>query len=254
MNTNAGNYEQQAVGEETSETALMTRDATAAQPPLSSSSSSSSISSADSVLAAFIALIQQFLEALHEVFPECPKVSQYAFGLTVRLNCCASDSARNAVGREAIEAYHQSMSPFYARCIEHDDTLLSEDIEAMSNIDMHLKWTDDLHAETKASIWEYITKLNEFANIFSMYKKIPTGMLSSIESIAHGIAGQIGDGTMNMSDLNLQTMAEQVMQALSSEDIMEFASQMQTGSNADLMENVTTMYSMMSSLMKSQQM
>jgi hypothetical protein len=35
---------------------------------------------------------------------------------------------------------------------------------------------------------------------------------------------------------------------------MEFASQMQTGSNADLMENVTTMYSMMSSLMKSQQM
>jgi hypothetical protein len=220
-----------------------------------SRAASSNLSSAESVLSAFLDLMQQFLAALKEVFPECPRVSQYAFALNLRLSCCATDTARQAIAREAIDAYHQSMSPFYARCIEHDDTLLGEDIEAMTNIDMHLKWTDDLHEDTKAAIWEYITKLSEFANIHSMYSKIPSTMLRSIENIAHGIAGQIGEGSMSLSDLNLQTMAEQVMQALSSDDLMEFATQMQaSGNGANMMDNVTTMYSMMSSLMKSQQM
>ena len=222
---------------------------TAASPP------SENLSSAESVLSAFLDLMQQFLAALKEVFPECPRVSQYAFALTLRLSCCSSNTARQAIAREAIDAYHQSMSPFYARCIEHDDTLLGEDIEAMTNIDMHLKWTDDLHVDTKAAIWEYITKLNEFANIHSMYSNIPSTMLRSIENIAHGIAGQIGEGTMSLSDLNLQAMAEQVMQALSADDLMQFATQMQaSGNGANMMDNVNTMYSMMSSLMKSQQM
>jgi hypothetical protein len=212
-------------------------------------------SSTAAVMTAFMDMLQQFLQALEDVFPECPKVRQYQIALKMRLFMCGENEASRAgVLKQAIESYHQSMQPFYARCIEHDATLLSENIDIMHNIDMALKWTDDLHEETKLAIWEYITKLNEFANIYAMYAKIPTGMLSSIETIAQTFATQIGNGTMGFGDLNLQTMTEQVMGALNTTDLQEFAHRMQSGDGESMMSNVTTMYSMMSSLMKNQPM
>lgn len=212
-------------------------------------------SSTAAVLNGFIDMLQQFLQALEDVFPECAKVRQYQLALKMRLLMCGENTAsRTGVLREAIESYHESMQPYYARCIEHDDSLLSENIDIMHNIDMALKWTDDLHSDTKLAIWEYITKLNEFANIYAMYAKIPVGMLNSIENIAQTFASQIGNGSMGFGDLNLQSMTEQVMGALNTGDLQEFAQRMQSGDGESMMSNVTTMYSMMSSLMKGQQM
>lgn len=212
-------------------------------------------SSTTAVLTGFMDMLQQFLQALEDVFPECEKVRQYQLALKMRLLMCGENTASRAgVLREAIESYHDSMQPYYARCIEHDDSLLSENIDIMHNIDMALKWTDDLHADTKLAIWEYITKLNEFANIYAMYAKIPVGMLNSIENIAQTFASQIGSGSMGFGDLNIQSMTEQVMGALNTGDLQEFAQRMQSGDGESMMSNVTTMYSMMSSLMKGQQM
>jgi hypothetical protein len=164
-----------------------------------------------------------------------------------------AEEKKNVI-REAIVSYHASMSPYYARCIEHDDTLLLEDIDLMRNIDMPQKWTPDLHSDTKNAMWEYITKLNEFSNIYNMYSKIPCNMLTSIENMAHSIVNQIESGNLSMSDLNMQTMSEQVMSSLNMSDLQEFASRMQSGDASNMIENMSTMYSMMGSLMKGQDM
>lgn len=212
-------------------------------------------SSDETVLFAFMDMMQQYLEALSDVFPECLKVQQYKFGLNVRLLAAGSNAEeKKNVIREAIVSYHASMSPYYARCIEHDDTLLLEDIDLMRNIDMPQKWTPDLHSDTKNAMWEYITKLNEFSNIYNMYSKIPCNMLTSIENMAHSIVNRIESGNLSMSDLNMQTMSEQVMSSLNMSDLQEFASRMQSGDAANMIENMSTMYSMMGSLMKGQDM
>lgn len=219
---------------------------------MATATTTTAAASGDTVVNAFIEMMQQFLEAMQEVFPECERVRGYKFGLDVSLR-----GSRDAVARQIIEAYHASMAPYYKRCMEHDETLLGEDIEIMTNIDLPRKWSPDLHADTRAAIWEYITKLNEFSNIYAMYAQIPRGMLSSIENIAHGIAAQISDGTMSMADLNLQTMSEQVMSALSAADLEEFATRMQDGGGGgagNIVENMTTMCSMMSSFMHAQNM
>ena len=214
-------------------------------------------SSTKAVAGAFAEMLLQFLDALSDVFPECRKVVQYKLAFNVRVLACGGnqESIEN-VYTQAITAYHNSMSPYYARCIEGDETLLAEDIDLMRNIDMEYKYTPDLHEDTKAAIWEYIIKLNEFASIHSMYTQIPTGMLSSIENIAHNIAGKIGSGEMNLTDLNLQNLSEQVMRSINVNDIQHFAQQLAgNGNNSNnILGNVSTMYNMVSSLMKSQQM
>lgn len=214
--------------------------------------------SADTVVTAFIEMMHQFLDAMQEVFPECERVRSYKFGLDVSLRggSGGGGGADGPVARQIIEGYHASMAPYYKRCMDHDETLLSENIDLMINIDLPQKWSPDLHPDTRAAIWEYITKLNEFSNIYAMYAQIPRGMLSSIESIAHGIAAQISDGTMSMGDLNLQTMSEQVMSSLSAADLEEFATRMQDGGGgaSNIVENMTTMCSMMSNFMHAQNM
>jgi hypothetical protein len=205
----------------------------------------------ESVVDAFLDMLEQYFEALEEVFPECLKVKQYKIGLSVRLARCEDSAEHRVVGREAIMSYHESMGPYYQRCLSKDESLLQEDIEIMNNLGMQEKWTGDLHPQTKDAIWEYITKLNEFSNIYSMYANVPCGMMNSIETMATSIAGRIGNGDMSLSDLNLQEMSAEVMHAIDPNELQEFA---QTLQNGNVMENVTSMYSMMSSMMQGAQM
>lgn len=204
------------------------------------------------VLDAFLDMMRQFLDALEETFPECFKVKTYKLGLTVRLAQCAdNEEATREVARQCITSYHDSMVAYYGRCSAQDETLVHENIDLMLNIDLHQKWTPELHGDTKAAIWEYINKLNEYANIYSMYAQVPRGMMGSIESIAHSLASRISSGQMALSDLNLQDMSEEVMRSIDPNDLQQFAATLQNG---DMMQSVTNMYSMMSSLMRSQNM
>jgi hypothetical protein len=205
----------------------------------------------NNLLDAFIDMMQQFLEAMEETFPECLRVKQYRIGLAVRLAQCEDDDAIRELTTDAITSYHESMVAYYSRCVERDESLIYEPIDLMLNIDLPSKWTPDLHPDTKNAIWEFITKLNEFSNLYNMYAKVPTGMMTSIESMAHSIAAQIGSGEMSLSDLNLQTMSEQVMRSINGDDLRQFADTLQSG---DVFENMTNMYAMVSSMMRSQSM
>lgn len=206
----------------------------------------------DSTMDAFLDLLQQFLEAMEEVFPECLKVKQYKLGLSMRvLQCGGREADLRVVSKEALEAFHESMMPYYARVMQKDETLLHEQIDLMSNIDLPGKWTPELDADTKEAIWEYIQKLCEQSNIYSMYVRVPSNMMTRIESMAHTLASQINQGDMSLSDLNIQQVSEQVLSSLSQDDLAAFAQNLQ-GSN--MMENVSNMYSMMSSMLRSQQM
>lgn len=206
----------------------------------------------DTTVDAFLDLLQQFLEAMEEVFPECLKVKQYKLGLSMRvLQCGGREEDLRAVGKEALEAFHDSMMPYYARVMQKDETLLYENIDLMLNIDLPGKWTPELDADTREAVWEYIQKLCEQSNIYSMYVRVPSNMMTRIEGMAHNLASQINQGSMSLSDLNIQQVSEQVLSSLSQDDLAAFAQNLQ---GSDMMENVSNMYSMMSSMLRSQQM
>lgn len=207
---------------------------------------------AQNVTDSFIDMMCQFLEALQEVFPECLRIRGYRVALQVEL----TRNANNPTGlaefkRRAISGYHDSMAPYYARCLERDESLIHEPIDLMVNIALPDKWTPDLHPDTKAAIWEYISKMNEFSTVFSMYSRVPAGMMSSIESVAHNIASQITAGETRLNDLDLYAVSQQVMSSIDGEELRQFAQTLQSG---NVIENVGSMYAMMSSLMRHQNM
>lgn len=209
------------------------------------------VSITEATVDAFLDLMEQFLGALEEVFPECLKVKQYKVALTARLALCLTVESRTSVGQEAISAFHENMQPFYSRVMEKDETLLYEDIDLMHSIDLPAKWTPELHGETKEAIWEFIQKLCEQSNIYSMYSRVPSGMMSSIESMAHNLASQINQGELSLGDLNIQEVSQQVLSSLSQQDLQAFAENLR---GSDMLENVSNMYSMMSSMLRSHQM
>lgn len=210
--------------------------------------SASSITEA--TVEAFLDLMEQFMEAMSEVFPECTKVASYKMALSARLALCLTADSRLSVGRDAITAFHDDIHPLYARVMEKDESLLGEDIELMKAIDLPSKWGPDLHAETKDAIWEYIQKLCEQSNIHSMYSKVPSGMMSSIEGMAHNIASRINQGEMSLADLNIQEVSQQVLSSLNAEDLQAFAENLR---GSDMLDNVSNMYSMMSSMLRNHQ-
>ena len=205
---------------------------------------------AHNVTESFVDMMTQFLDAMQEVFPECLRVRGYRVALQVELARNASDPAALAAFKQrAIGGYHDSMGPYYARCLERDESLIHEPIDLMVNIALPAKWTADLHPDTKAAIWEYILKLNEFSNVYSMYSRVPPNMMHSIESVAHTLASQITSGQTRLNDVNLYSVSQQVVNSINPDELRAFAETLQTG---NVMENVGNMYAMMSSMMRHQ--
>jgi len=205
----------------------------------------------DNMVESFIDMMTQFLSAMLETFPVCLRVRAYNVGWEARLQAVNNSEEFLVFGKEVIEGYHESMEPFYTRCTAHDSTLLQEDIDLMTNIGMKDKWDAGMHPETEEAMWAFINKLNEFANLYMMYSCIPGGMMTSIETMAHAIAGKITGGQMSLTDLNLGQLSSQVMEAINPNDMQEFVQTVQSGRGIG---NVNVMMSMVSNLMQSQQM
>ena len=120
----------------------------------------------------FLNLMQQFLDAMHKVFPECPRVSSIRTVYHLKTRGKTSEELHD-FGQQAIREYHTVMEPWYKRCEQFDESLLLEDIKFMRDLNLREKWTEELHppdllphcncSETKATIWEYIQNLNRYS-------------------------------------------------------------------------------------------
>ena len=196
----------------------------------------------------FCELAEQFLDALAEVWPECQRVKQTR--LEYRLSCVqAPEAMRVRAKSELITAYHQAMAPFYERCSNKDETVFNEEelhqaCQFLANVQFCEKWTDDLHAETKENVWAYVLGMNQYANMYSLYAKVPRQMLNTIENMATGIANNIEQGNMSMTDINVQALGQQVAENINMDDLNEFASSMMQDQGT-----MTQMYSMLGAMM-----
>ena len=193
-------------------------------------------------------LAVQFQDALAEVWPECNQVKQAR--LEYRMACVQGIGGSNKVAQaRVIVAYHKAMAPFYDRCSQKDETIfLEEDLHRactfLAKVGFREKWTEDLHPETKANVWAYMQGLNQYANMYNLYAKVPRQMLNTIEGMASGIASQIENGDLSMQDINVQTLGQQVANSIDMNELNEFANSMMQDQGS-----MTQMYAMLGSMM-----
>ena len=78
----------------------------------------------------------------------------------------------------------------------------------------------DVQAFESVSEWSRVeAALRQLNDLSRVQKNIPTNMLSHIESYATDLAGKITSGDADLSNLNLQTIGEDVLKHCSEEDI-----------------------------------
>jgi hypothetical protein len=193
----------------------------------------------------FMDMMKQFLTALREVFPECPKVVAYDVAFTMKTAGKSLEQMED-LGVEAMEKYHEVMSPWYVRCTRRDETLLGERIEFLDELDLASKWGADMHPDTKDTIWEYINQLNNFCCLASWTRDIvPPNIMSTITSNATEMAEKIKSGEMTMSDFNIMDLSRKIMGSVDPEELEQLGQSLQAGRGFD----IGSMYAMVSNMM-----
>lgn len=193
----------------------------------------------------FHQLVVQFLDALTEVWDDCPHVRQTKLEYTM---ACVQSPLAAGAKKDLIVAYYTAMQPYFQRCTAQDESIFQDPSLAsntfLAKIKFSEKWTPDLHAETKAHVWQYLGGLNQYANMFNLYSKVPPNMLQTIEGMATGIASKIENGDMEMKDLNLQNLGQQVAENIDMEELNQFAASMMQNTNG-----MGQLYSMLGTMM-----
>ena len=202
-------------------------------------------SMSDQSVGLFHQLVVQFLDALADVWEECPHIKQTKLEYTM---ACVQSPLADSAKIKLIAAYYASMQPFFQQCTAKDDSIFHDPALAantfLAKIKFTEKWTPDLHPDTKAHVWQYLAGLNQYANMYNLYIKVPPNMLQTIEGMATGIASKIESGDMDMKDLNIQNLGQEVAQNIDMSELNEFAASMMQNKNG-----MSQLYSMLGTMM-----
>jgi hypothetical protein len=166
----------------------------------------------------FADLQGQFLESLIEVFPECDALAQ----LRMQFNLASMLASQKT---ERVEEWLQYMQPFFQACTQRQADVVMKNANfppSVQAMDIEGKWADpDIDEDTRQAVWAYLDELNRLAQMYSLYKAVPGGMMTNITQIAESMAAQMANGGGN---LNFQQITEQVQQQIKPEDMDAFAS------------------------------
>lgn len=142
-------------------------------------------------LQAFNEMMGQFLDELHEVFPDEAAVT-------------AAQAAPR--GRDTFEAFMKSTRDWSSKMMQKDDSFFCAENEFVKNLNLHEIWkSEGCTPNTKNAIWQYLHSMYMIGTTMSMF---PPETLAMIEAAAENAtknmknsSGQI-DETALMSGMN----------------------------------------------------
>ena len=191
----------------------------------------------------FANMAQQFISALHEVFPECLGVDKYRRLFDERY-VNTGEAEQKIVAEVMIRRYHQVVGPHYGLCSNRDARVFMVHNTVLAEIELARKFKEGLHPDTEKNIWSYVLKLNEFAQLHNLYSGVPTGMLDNLETLAEDLASQL-QGPQDLKNLNFQELGEKVLSMVNNNDMQEFSRNLQSGGLGDM----TQMFGMLQGMM-----
>jgi hypothetical protein len=179
----------------------------------------------ETTLVGFTDMVNQFLNALAGVWPECIGIKDYLLKIDLAINNAITPAAKRKAMESLIQRYHNSVQPLYGRCATRDPTVFTEcDIEFLRPVGLREKWLDgSIDDDTRDCIWEYVLEMNRFAQLYEgLFTKIPTNTLNKIQSTAMDLAARIQKGEMTLADLDLNRLGKDVVDGLDEGEIEQF--------------------------------
>lgn len=189
----------------------------------------------------FVDMEDQFLTSLIEVFPECPNLRQTKLEFDIACKRLG-EATTKAQRKERVEEWIQYMAPFFNDCTQKNAAKVIKNRNfppSVQAIDIEKKWQDpDVDDDTREAVWAYLNELNRLAQMYQLYTAVPTGMMTSITSMAQDMASQIQNGTLDMNNLNLQQLSQQVSQTVDQNELNQFASSINPSALMGMMNNL----------------
>jgi hypothetical protein len=136
-------------------------------------------------LTAWTDMMDQFLNELICTFPEENAMKKYK---------TAYELVKKSNPRKCIESFMSSTAQYQEQIMSKDESLLTnENIKNGLLKDLNIKthWNDDLSANTKDAIWQYLQTLHILGTTITM---IPQEALSMIETVATDCAANMQNG------------------------------------------------------------
>jgi len=142
-------------------------------------------------LQAFNEMMGQFLDELHEVFPDDAAVT------------AAQAAPRD---RQTLDTFMKSLSQWSTQMMQKDDGFFCEQNEFVKNLNLHTIWaSESCTPNTKNAIWQYLHSMYMIGTTMSMF---PPETLAMIEAAADNAtksmknsSGQIDEAAL-MSGVN----------------------------------------------------
>lgn len=166
----------------------------------------------------FMDMMGQFLDALHDVYPECMKV--IAYRLAFRTQLSSDRAVLVQQGEEAMQMYHDTMHTWYSRCTARDESLLREEIEFLHDLGMYSKWAD-MGADTKEAIWDYINHLNRFCCSRFIQREMPPCVMTAFTTLTRNYTDKIMANELSLADLTPEALTEELVNMLSESEVEE---------------------------------
>jgi hypothetical protein len=177
----------------------------------------------------FISLEGQFLSALGEVFPECPRLKSYTLQFQISSNLQSQREQR-------IQEWIEYMVPLASAVAAKDATVVMQNKNFPIDIDIEKKYNDaDVDDATREVTWQYLNELTNLAMSFSIYNSVPDQMLSKITAMAEGLAENMQQGG---GGLDLNQIQQQVSSMISPQEMEEFGRQMQSADMSFLQQQL----------------
>lgn len=168
----------------------------------------------------FVAVEHDFMQALKEVFPECNALhrAKLKFDMACKLP---------GQKKQRVEEWLQYMTPLKRAIADRDAAVVIKDANfppTVQEIQIEEKWNDpDIDDETRSAIFDYLQELMQISDMYSLYTSVPTGMMSSLTSMAEEIAEDMKQGRMDMSQLDLAGLSQQISSRIDPNDLNAFA-------------------------------
>ena len=125
-----------------------------------------------STVTAFNEMMGRFLDELVSTFPEEKDLKK---------GKATFDITKSANPRAVVDFYMNAIGPHQSKIMAKDESLFTEKVDFLGGVNMQRLWADDLSANTKNAIWQYLQTLNVLGTTLNA---IPKETLTAIEGIA----------------------------------------------------------------------
>lgn len=183
---------------------------------------------ASKTVQSFLERLEDMLDALHEVFPDCKKVEKVLTDFRTMIK------PNPGMHTFAIQGWHAEVSPYYEPIRRRDiDTLLHAEISMFRKVDIAGKWQDaKFNDESRQILFEYLDDLNKHA---CLYCALPQNMMSKIEETAGNLISKFETGEMKPEDMNFQQISQSILGDMTEQDKQDFMQNMPQMQNTMMM-------------------